>query len=124
MTLSPHDALQIAALLTAGIGLLVAAYAPRIPYPILLVLGGLALGFIPGVPHFHLDPTLVLVGILPPLLYATAFYTPLQESRQLARTITSLAIGLVLATVVAVAAVAHYAIGTSWPVGFVLGAIV
>jgi CPA1 family monovalent cation:H+ antiporter len=124
MSLSPHDALTIAALLTAVLGLLVGAHALRVPYPILLVLGGLALGFIPGVPDLQLTPELVLVGILPPLLYATAYYTPLREMRQTARSISSLALGLVFATIVAVAAVAHYAIGMPWPVGFVLGAIV
>jgi NhaP-type Na+/H+ or K+/H+ antiporter len=124
MTLSPQDALTIVALLATGLGLLVAAHALRVPYPILLVLGGLALGFIPGMPHLDLDPQLVLVGILPPLLYATAFYTPLREMRQAARSITSLALGLVFATVVAVALVAHYAVGLPWPVAFVLGAIV
>jgi CPA1 family monovalent cation:H+ antiporter len=124
MTLSPHDALTIVALLAAGLGLLVAAHLVRIPYPILLVLGGLALGFIPGVPHLHLNPELVLVGILPPLLYATAFYTPLREIHKAARSISSLAFGLVFATIAAVAAVAHYAIDMPWPVAFVLGAIV
>jgi Na+/H+ antiporter len=124
MTLSPQDALTIVALLTAGLGLLVAAHALRLPYPILLVLGGLALGFIPGMPQLHLNPQLVLVGILPPLLYATAFYTPLREMRQAARSITSLALGLVFATVVVIAVVGHYAIDLPWPVAFVLGAIV
>jgi CPA1 family monovalent cation:H+ antiporter len=124
MNLPAHDALTIVALLTAGLGLLVAANALRLPYPILLVLGGLVLGFIPGVPQLHLSPELVLVGVLPPLLYATAYYTPLREFRETARSISSLAIGLVFATMVAVAAVAHYAIGMRWEVGFVLGAIV
>jgi CPA1 family monovalent cation:H+ antiporter len=121
---STHEALLIAALLTAMLGLLVAAYTLRIPYPILLVLGGLALGFIPGVPDVHLDPRLVLVGILPPLLYATAYYTPLREIRNVARSVSSLAFGLVLATMLAIAAVAHYSIGLPWNVAFVLGAIV
>lgn len=124
MTVSPHEALTIVALLTAGLAMLVAAHALRVPYPILLVLGGLALGFIPGMPYLALNPELVLVGILPPLLYATAYYTPLREIRQVARSISSLAVGLVGATIVAVAAVAHYALGMSWEVGFVLGAVV
>src|SRR6058998_1354790 len=100
MTLSADETLQIAALPTAGISLLVAAHVLRIPYPILLVLGGLVLGFVPGMPHLQLDPALVFVGILPPLLYATAYYTPLREIKEAARYISSLAVGLVFATVV------------------------
>src|SRR4051794_38610167 len=114
MTLSPDESLQIAGLLAAGLGLLIAAYALRIPYPILLVLGGLALGFVPGMPHVQLDPRIVLVGILPPLLYATAYFTPLREIKNAARYISSLAVGLVLATIVGVAAVAHSVIGLPW----------
>ena len=92
------------------------ALAPRlrIPYPILLVLGGLALGFVPGIPDFELPPELVLVGVLPPLLYSSAFFTSLRDLRANARPIGLLAVGLVLMTIVVVAVVAHDAIGLSW----------
>src|SRR5213080_3568102 len=97
----------------------------RLPYPILLVLGGLAIGFVPGIPHFTLRPDVVLVAILPPLLYASAFFTSLRDLRRNVRPLSMLAVGLVLATMLAVAAIAHVAItGLSWPVCFVLGAIV
>jgi monovalent cation/hydrogen antiporter len=122
--ISDHEALLIAALLVLALGVLAIAPTLRVPYPILLVLGGLALGLIPGIPHPQLDPDLVLVGILPPLLYAAAFFTPLRELRRNARAIGALAIGLVLATVVVVAAVGHYAVGLAWSVAFVLGAVV
>ena len=104
--------------------LLVAAQFTRIPYPILLVLGGLALGFAPGIPEVELDPEVVLVVLLPPLLYAVAFFTPLRELRRNVRPISLLAIGLVLATMLAVAAVAHEALEFGWAEAFVLGAIV
>ena len=97
----------------------------RIPYPILLVLGGLAVGFIPGAPHLELQPEIVLVGFLPPLLYSGAFFTSLRDLRTNARAISLLSVGLVLATVLTVAAVAHtFVDGLSWPVCFVIGAIV
>jgi CPA1 family monovalent cation:H+ antiporter len=122
---SAHNALVLLALLVAGAGLLVLAPLLRRPYPILLVLGGLALGFVPGIPHVAMRPDVVLVALLPPLLYSSAFFTSLRDLRRNARTLSLLAVGLVLATTVAVAAVAHVAIsGLSWPVCFVLGAVV
>ncbi len=125
MTLSAHDALLLLALLAAGVGLLVLAPTLRVPYPILLVLGGLALGFVPGIPHVRMRPEIVLVAILPPLLYSAAFFTSLRDLKRNVRPISLLALGLVLVTTVAVAAVAHTLIpGLSWPVAFVAGAIV
>jgi Na+/H+ antiporter len=119
-----YEELQFLALLVAAAALLLLADPLRIPYPILLVIGGLMLGFIPGVPELTLPPDVVLIGILPPLLYSSAFNTGLRELRQNLRAISLLAIGLVLLTMVAVAAVAHYVIDLSWPVAFVLGAVV
>src|SRR3954462_2225207 len=113
-------------------GLLIAVaamliFAPRVhvPYPILLVVGGLALGLIPGLPHLHIDPDVILIGLLPPLLYGTAFFTSVTDLRANKGTITLLATGLVLFTMVGVAVVAHAVIdGMSWPAAFVLGAVV
>jgi Na+/H+ antiporter len=120
-----HEQLVLLALIVAIAALLEAAPALRIPYPILLVLGGLVLGFVPGIPDVELPPELVLVAILPPLLYAAAFFTSLRDLRQNLRSISILAIGLVLATMAAVAVVAHAAIdGMSWSAAFVLGAVV
>jgi CPA1 family monovalent cation:H+ antiporter len=105
--------------------LLVVAERTSIPYPILLVVGGLGLGFIPGIPEFQLPPDLVLVAVLPPLLYGAAFFTSLRDLRENAFAITLLAIGLVLSTMLIVAVVAHELIpGLSWGVAFVLGAVV
>jgi Na+/H+ antiporter len=125
VTISAHDSLVLFALLVAGTTLLVLAPILRIPYPILLVLGGLGIGFIPGVPHFSLQPDVVLIGFLPPLLYSGAFFTSLRDLRTNARAISLLAVGLVLVTMLTVAVVCHWAIGgLSWPVCFVIGAIV
>jgi len=119
-----HVELLVFGLLVAVAGLAVVARLARIPYPILLVLGGLAFGFIPGVPDVQLEPDLVLLLFLPPLLYAAAFFANLRELRLNARPIGLLAIGLVIATMLTVAVVAHEVVGLAWPVAFVLGAVV
>jgi monovalent cation/hydrogen antiporter len=124
MEFGGREELVLLAILAGITALVTLAPALRVPYPILLVIGGLALGFIPGVPELSLPPELVLVGVLPPLLYSAAFFTSLRDLRAKFRPIGQLAIGLVLATMVAVAVVAHYATGLSWSASFVLGAVV
>ena len=117
--------LLLLVLMVAVGGLSVLAGTIRVPYPILLVLGGLVLGFLPGVPPAELPPDLVLVLFLPPLLYQAAFFSSPRDLRADTRTITLLAVGLVLATMSAVAAVAHTLVGgLSWAAAFTLGAIV
>src|SRR5438270_9152362 len=96
----------------------------RVPYAILLVLGGLLMGFIPGLPTIELNPDLILFLLLPPLIYSSAWLTSWREFRASLRPILTLSIGLVLATTAIVAIVAHFAVGLSWPVAFVLGAVV
>jgi CPA1 family monovalent cation:H+ antiporter len=125
MDFGVHEQLILMGLLLAIAALLVAAPALHVPYPILLVLGGLALGFIPGVPTLQLPPELVLIAFLPPLLYSAAFFTSLRELRENIRPIGTLAVGLVLATMTAVAVVAHALVDDmSWGAAFVLGAVV
>jgi Na+/H+ antiporter len=120
-----HEAeLLLLVLMVAMGGLSVLAGAVRMPYPILLVLGGLVLGFLPGVPRAELPPELVLVLFLPPLLYQAAFFSSPRDLRADLRAISLLAVGLVLATMVAVAAVAHALVGLPWAAAFALGAIV
>jgi CPA1 family monovalent cation:H+ antiporter len=121
-----HDVeFVLISLLVAVAGLAAAARAVNIPYPIVLVVGGLVLGFVPGLPDVHLEPDLVLVLFLPPLLYSAAFFANLNELRRDLRGISLLAVGLVLATMCAVALVAHALIdGLSWAAAFTLGAIV
>ena len=111
-------------LLVAVAALSVIAQFVRIPYPILMVLGGLGLGLIPGAPEVTLNPDVVLVVFLPPLLYVGAFFASLRDVRRDARVIGLMAIGLVGATAVAVAVVAHQLAGLPWAAAFTLGAIV
>src|SRR6266516_3617549 len=120
-----HEQLLQVGLLLAVAAMLVTAPLLRVPYPIFLVLGGLALGFIPGIPTLRLPPDVVLIAVLPPLLYASAFFTSLRDLRANARPIGMLAIGLVIATMTVVAVVAHATVDSmSWSAAFVLGAIV
>ena len=122
---SHGDSALLALLLATGLLLLAVSQFVRVPYPIVLVLGGAVIGFIPGVPEVQLNPDLVLVAVLPPLLYGGAFFTSLRELRANMKAIGFLAVGLVLVTMLAVAAVAHEFIdGLDWPEAFVLGAIV
>ncbi|HKP91182.1 MAG TPA: Na+/H+ antiporter [Thermoleophilaceae bacterium] len=116
------DAGVIILLLTATTVLAGIAARTGVPYPIVLVLGGLVLGIAPG-PTTNLDPDLVLVLFLPPLVYAPAFYASIDEVRAGARPILELATGLVLITGLAVALVAHHVVGLPWEVAAVLGAI-
>ncbi len=96
-----------------------------IPYPIVLVLGGLALGFLPGGPDIELDPEIIFLVFLPPLLQAAGYYASPQDLRAELVPLTWLVLGLTLATMVSVAAVAQAVIpGIGWGEGLLLGAIV
>lgn len=120
-----HEIEIILGLLVVVAALAVVAQRLAIPYPILLVLGGLVLGFIPGLPKVELEPEIVFLLFLPPLLTSAAWYTSWRDFRFNLRPILLLAFGLVLATTSAVALVAHTAIGGfTWYTAFVLGAIV
>jgi CPA1 family monovalent cation:H+ antiporter len=114
----------IIALFVSVAGLNTIARWLDVPYPIPLVLGGVALGLLPGMPEVELDPELVLVLFLPPLLYAAAFFSDLRALRDEMRAISLLSIGLVGVTVCAVAVIAHEVMGLSWALAFALGAIV
>src|ERR1700746_3015312 len=97
----------------------------RVPLPALLVLGGIALAVIPGLPRPRLDPEVVFLIFVPPLLFWTGLNTSWRDFRSNLRSISLLAAALVLATMAPVAAVAHAAIPElTWPAAFVLGAIV
>src|SRR5207245_3985545 len=131
-SLTQGNGLSISSILILVLGLLVAVVALaiiapwlHIPYSILLVLGGLLLGFVPGLPRFTLDPDVVFLLLLPPLLYSSAWLTSWRDFHANLRPISLLALGLVLLTTVVVAVVAHVLIpDLPWAVAFVLGAIV
>ncbi len=89
----------------------------KVPYPIFLVLGGLGLGFVPGLPAVEIPPEVIFVVFLPPLLNSAAFFSSPLDLRAHLRAITLLAVGLVFATTFTVAAVAHYAVGLPWADG-------
>jgi len=114
----------LAALFVSVAGLNAIARWLSVPYPIPLVLGGLVLGLLPGMPRIELDPDLVLVVFLPPLLYSAAFFADLRALRRDVRAISMASVGLVLLTIATVAVVGHEGIGLSWPLAFALGAIV
>jgi Na+/H+ antiporter len=116
--------ITVFALLVAVVAFASLATRLRIPYAILLVLGGLAMGFVPGLPPVTLDPALVLFLFLPPLIYSSAWFLPWRDFHADLRPILLLAVGLVLTCTTLVAAAAHAALGLTWPVAFVLGALV
>ena len=96
----------------------------HVPFPIVLVLGGLAIGLTPGLPELELDPDIVFLVFLPPLLFSAAWYASPQELAAEARPLALLAVGLVLATMAAVAVLAHAIVpGMSWEAAFVLGLV-
>lgn len=97
----------------------------KLPYPILLVIAGLFIGFVPALPNLDLNPEIVFLVFLPPILFDAAFKTSWHDFKNNLRPISTLAITLVFFTTLTVGAVAHYFIpGFSWPLSFLLGAII
>src|SRR5215475_13384778 len=97
----------------------------RTPYPIVLVIAGLLLGFVPGIPKISLNPDLVFLVVLPPLLYSAAWLTNWREFQFHLVSILLLAFGLVAFTVVGIAEAARWLFpGFDWRLGLVLGAVV
>jgi len=95
------------------------------PYPIVMVIGGLLLSFIPGIPKVTLNPDLIFLVVLPPLLFSAGWLTSWREFSYNLVSILLLAVGLVAFTVLGVAQAAHWFLpGFDWRMGFVLGAVV
>jgi Na+/H+ antiporter len=111
-------ALLLAAALLAGLARVI-----RVHYAIVLVLGGLALGFLPGVTPPRIQPNVIFFVFLPPLIYAAAFRSSTRDLRESAGPVARLSIGLVLVTMAGVAVVAHVVAGIGWGPAAVLGAI-
>jgi monovalent cation/hydrogen antiporter len=111
-------------LLIVNAAVAVIAARLKVPPAILLVMTGVVLALVPGLPAVELEPKFVLLLVLPPLVYASAVAMSWREFRFNLRPITLLAIGCVIFTTIAVAAASHWLLKLSWPVGFVLGAIV
>src|SRR5258707_2383460 len=102
----------IFALLVVVAALATIARRIGIPAPILMVVGGIAIGFLPGLPSVSLEPNVVFLVFLPPLLYVAAVFAPLRDYRAHASGIALLAVGLVLVTAGAVAVVARAVVPT------------
>src|SRR4030095_8085616 len=120
-----QSAQLVLALLIAVAALVTIARRLDIAYPTFLVMGGLVLGLVPGLPHVAIDPDLIFLIVLPPLLYSAAFFTPLRSLGANLGAIASLAVGLVVASAFAAAAVAQILVpGMPWAVAVALGAIV
>src|SRR4051794_35638569 len=120
-----HAIEVIIALLLAVAGLAFLAKRLNVPYPLMLVVAGLGLGFVPGLPRVALEPEFVFLLFLPPLLYYSALLTSWRDFRANLRSISLLAVGLTLFTTVGVAGAAVLALpGLTWAAAFVLGAIV
>src|ERR671910_2753973 len=118
-----HEIESLIFLLAAAALLAQLARLLKVPYPILLVLGGLMMGFVPGLPDIQIAPEVIFLIFLPPLLNSAAFSSSPLDLRAHLRPIALLAVGLVLLTTLAVAAVAHFVVGLPWAPSFVLGAI-
>jgi monovalent cation/hydrogen antiporter len=122
--LSASDVESIVGLLAVVALLAQLARRLSVPYPIVLVLTGLLLALVPGLHRPALDPETFFLLFLPPLLYSEAYVFSPAALREAAVDIALLAVGLVVATAVAVAAVAHAVAGLPWAAAFVLGAVV
>lgn len=117
--------LYVLALLFAVFLLVMLARRIHVAYPIFLVIAGLGISFIPGVPQLHLDPELIFLIFLPPLLYEAAWYTSWNDFWKWKRPISQLAFGLVFFTSMVVAyASASFIPGFTLALGFLLGGIV
>lgn len=112
-------------LLLCSVGLGWLARRAGVPYPIALVIGGGAVGFVPGLPQLEFDPQFLLVLVLPPILYQAALLTSWRDFKANLRPIGMLAIGLVIVTTLAVGATLKFLVpGMPWAVAFTFGAIV
>src|SRR6266478_2129148 len=120
-------ALQLVFLMLLLFVVVFAALARKLktPFPIVLVIAGLLLSFIPGIPKISLNPEIVFLVVLPPLLYSAAWLTSWRDFKFNLVSICFLAFGLVGFTVLGVAEAAHRLFsGFDWRLGFVLGAVV
>src|SRR6188474_3693830 len=123
---SALEAIELVLLMLAlAVGVAYVARRVRIADPILLLIAGVALGLVPGLPRIELEPDLVFALFLPPILFAAAYFTPIRDFRANGRAILLLAVGLVLFTTLVVGFVANAMIpGMGLAAALTLGAIV
>jgi len=118
-----HPVQLVVALLVVLVALVALAIRLNISYPIVLVLGGLLLAIPPRLPAIHLEPDIVFLVFLPPLLFSDAVNSSWRDFRENWRPIFQLSVGLVLATTLSVMLIAHLLLGMAWGPAFVLGAV-
>ncbi|UDY23643.1 Na+/H+ antiporter [Nocardioides sp. Kera G14] len=120
-----HITLMLVALAVAVLAVTAIADRFKAPAPLVLIVGGVAVSYIPAFPEVQLEPDVVLFGLLPPLLYATAISTSLVDFNANRRVILLLSVGLVVATVGGVGVVVHALLpGATWAASFAIGAVV
>ena len=119
-----HPALWIVAIVAVVTAVSAVSRRYSVPAPLVLTVVGIAASYVPEVPAFELTPELVLIGFLPPLLYAAALNTSLIDFHQNARPIALLSVGLVVVTTIVVALVVHWLLPVPWAAAFALGAVV
>jgi Na+/H+ antiporter len=117
-------ALFLVALAVCVLAVVVVAGRMDVPAPLLLVVAGVGASFLPFVPQVHLEPEVVLIGLLPPLLYSAAISSSLVDFNAHRRVILALSVGAVLFTTAGVGVVVHELLDVSWPIAFALGAVV
>ncbi|MEX0426208.1 Na+/H+ antiporter [Nocardioides sp. DS6] len=118
-------ALFLVVLAAAVLAVTAVADKSGLPAPLVLIAGGIAASYLPGVPEVHLEPEVVLLGLLPPLLYSTAISTSLVDFNANRRPILLLSVGLVVVTTFGIGALVHALLpGIPWAPSFAIGAVV
>ncbi len=117
-------ALVVTAVVLVVLAVSAAADRLDVPAPLLLVVVGVVLSLVPAVPELEISDEIILLGLLPPLLYAAAIRTSLIDFRANTRPIVLLSVVLVIVTTLAVGAVAHWLLPIGWPAALALGAVV
>jgi CPA1 family monovalent cation:H+ antiporter len=118
-----HPVDMVVCLLIVFVALVIVARRLHVSYPIVLVIGGLILALFPRLPEVRLEPEIVFLVFLPPLLYWDALNSSWHDFRENWRPISLLAVGLVFTTTMAVMLAAHFLVGFPWGPSFVLGAV-
>ena len=118
------SALLVVVLLCATVAAAIFAKRVNVPYPIAFVVLGILLAFVPHLPTPRIDPQLIFLLVLPPLLHAGGWAADLEQIKRNARAISLLAVGLVIFSTIVVAVIAHALFALDWPMAYLLGAIV
>ncbi len=119
-----NSAMLLVVLLCATVAAAIVAKRVNVPYPIAFVFLGILLAFVPHLPAPRIDPQLIFLLVLPPLLHAGGWTADLEQIKRNVRPISLLAVGLVIFSTIVTAVIAHALFALDWPMAYVLGAIV